>query len=394
MSGYTCCLLLGAYFGETVHPIISELRSCLKTDPNNAWRKWVEKWSQFSVIDLLRSTYEQVLLKFKQSGHYDNADEESLKPLQGLLPWPLEAIVAYTTYTYTISLDVSLVEYLRDELGLWWKDPMHTFKDGMRMLPEAFVKKNKHGWNKEVKLMENIVFGMSAYKIEYTPYFVRVLCRNATTLETRAFEGDKVIITLPINIIRGLTFSPALPPLFFQAIEHINIEPSTKIMVQCRSRFWQSEGIQGGFSKTNLPIGQIHYPSNPEFEVSNDNRGILMCYTWNSEALLFGSQSQQTAIAEVVEELSEIHPEMKKQFEVGMIQSWYDDPNAQGAFAILKPYQYTAIIGLMTKPYQSIYFCGEALSYANGWIQGALESGLRSAYQVFSENEKLFQSQS
>ena len=51
--------------------------------------------------------------------------------------------------------------------------------------------------------------------------------------------------------------------------------------------FLAYKGIQGGFTKTNMTIGQLHYASNPEFKIPNDERGILMCYTWKSEALLF-----------------------------------------------------------------------------------------------------------
>ena len=160
-------------------------------------------------------------------------------------------------------------------------------------------------------------------------------------------------------------------------------------MLQCRRRFWQDEGIQDGFNKTNMPIGQFHYPSNPEFKIPNDERGILISYTWKIEVLLFGSQTPEKALSEAVEEIAKIHPQITKEFEVGVVQSWYDDPSTQGAFCLLNPDPYVAVRGLMMFPYQSIYFCGEALSYTNGWIQGALESGLRAVYQLFVHNEKL-----
>ena len=139
-----------------------------------------------------------------------------------------------------------------------------------------------------------------------------------------------------------------------------------------------------------MPIGQLYYPSNPEFKIPNDERGILLCYTWKSEALLFGSQTPEKAITESVKEVAKIHPQITKEFEVGMVQSWYDDPSAQGAFCLLNPEQYIAVKKLTMYPYLSIYFCGEALSYTNRWIQGALESGLRSAYGLFVRNEKLY----
>ena len=373
----------------TMAPITNQLRKWWDENPKTAWKKWIDKWAQFSVVRLLRSTYAQVKLALQQSQHYADTDDDDLAVLAELLPWPIEAVVAYSTYTYG-SLEFSLVEYLRDDLGQWWKDPMHTFEDGLSMLPEVFIKKNKHGWNKKVDLSQNIIFGVSAHTIEYSAGHVKVMCRNETTMQKCAFEGERVIITLPINIIRGLKFSPPLPGPYYQAFENIHIEPSTKIMLQCRRRFWQNEGIQGGFSKTNMPIGQLHYPSNPEFKIPNDERGILISYTWKSEALLFGSQTPEKALSEAIEEVSKIHPQITKEFEVGVVQSWYDDPSAQGAFCLLNPEQYVAVKGLMMYPYHSIYFCGEALSYTNGWIQGALDSGLRAAYQLFMRNEKLY----
>ena len=115
----------------------------------------------------------------------------------------------------------------------------------------------------------------------------------------------------------------------------------------------------------------------------------MICYTWKSEALLLGSLSPQKPMTEALEEVSEIHPQITKEFEVGVVQSWYDEPSAQGAFCLLNPEQYIAVRRLMMSPYQFIYFCGETISYANGWIQGALESGLRVAYELFVRNEKL-----
>ena len=36
-------------------------------------------------------------------------------------------------------------------------------------------------------------------------------------------------------------------------------------MLQCSERFWEEGGIRGGFSKINIPIGQLNYPTfNPD----------------------------------------------------------------------------------------------------------------------------------
>ena len=72
------------------------------------------------------------------------------------------------------------------------------------------------------------------------------------------------------------------------------------------------------------------------------------------------------------------------------VQEWYSDPISQGAFGLLKPMQYLATEYLMDKPLLSVYFAGEALSHTNGWIQGALVSGLRAAFQFYTDNEIKF----
>ena len=76
-----------------------------------------------------------------------------------------------------------------------------------------------------------------------------------------------------------------------------------------------------------------------------------MCYTWKQEGLLFGSQPKQMTIAEAVEEISLIHPEIKKHFEVGVVQAWYSDSSSQGEFTFLQPFQLQLINDYLLYPY-------------------------------------------
>ena len=246
---------------------------------------------------------------------------------------------------------------------------MHTYKDGVKMLPEAFSR----------DLAPNLVYGANVTEIQYEEKSVRVLCKDEVTGKDMEFTGHKVIISLPANLTRNLKFSPPLPDQYQQAIGNIKVNPLIKTVVQTRTRFWQKDNINGGFSKTDLDIGQLLYPSNPDLKVPETERGLLMCYTWRSEPGLH-TMDEKEAIKKVVDEISVLHPEIKDQFEVGYRQAWCDCP--EGAYCIVKPEEYMNVMNLMMYPYKSIYFSGEVFSYANGWIQGALESGLRSAYQV------------
>ena len=102
---------------------------------------------------------------------------------------------------------------------------------------------------------------------------------------------------------------------------------------------------------------------------------------------MFGSLDSKKAVEEAVRQITEIHPEMADAYDdVWAIEPWYNEPSAQGAYCDLKPNQFRNVTWLMY-PWRNLYFAGEAISFAAGWIQGALESGLRAAYQFYARNE-------
>jgi monoamine oxidase len=392
---------IDTYYELTTNIIIDQLRVLLVDVINQSkrsaiWNEWVETWCRFPLDGFLQSTkeaiVEQIPIEFRIG----------LDELDKFLPWPDAAITAYSVFSYTVALDQSLVEYLREQMGHWWSPHMHHIQGGMSELPKAFA----------AELEENITLNFTVTEIIYDSpeddlhrkVFVKGYKREGHGCTSQCMiDGHAVIVTTPVNILRQINFVPLkveplkgksakpthpLPNRFFKAIEDIWYGPSTKIMIQSKTRFWEKEyGLQGGFTKTNLPIGQIHYPSNPGLSSIPGEGGILLCYTWKSEALLFGALEKDIAIKEAVEQISQIHPQMEHQFDFGAIEAWYNEPSAQGAYALLKPRQYQHVKWLMY-PWRNLYFAGEAISFANGWIQGALESGLRAAYQFYARDEQ------
>jgi len=369
--------------------------------PSDAWDLWIDVWSQFPLDGFLQSTYEAVMTKVKKKVLEKKHSNPltTLEELKKYLPWPDAAITAYSVFSYTQQLDQSLVQYLREQLGQWWSPQMHCIKGGMSFLPEAFTKKDNGGWNPEVFLHDIIHFNRTVKEIIYKfdeedteNNHVKVKGYFSNSRQPFQIEGDAVIVATPINILRQIMYTPSehtdpLPQDFYKAIEDIFTGPSTKLFIQTKTRFWEEDDIKGGFSKTNLPIGQLHYPSNVTGDYPGE-KGILMVYTWKTEALLFGSLDHTTALHEAVEQIATIHPEIKNhQVETGAVVAWYSQPNAQGAYTLLKPTQYQNVRYLIKLPMANMFFAGEGLSFASGWIQGALESGLRAAFQFYIRNE-------
>ena len=367
--------------------------SATRQEQGEQWLKWIKNWDQFAFDAFLRSTYENI------RSVVNVQDEKDLDPLKSLLPWPEEAIHAYSVYNYTEQLDQSVVQLLRDDLGQWWSPNMHHIKGGMSKLPEAFINPYSDSCGRTSYLYPKITFNSTVRNVEYTynpsnstENKVTVTGTFTTSGQEFSMTGDAIIFTVPLHIIRQIKIkategTDSFPVERQQAIEDVWYGPSTKIMIQSKTRFWENNAINGGFSKTNLPIGQLHYPTNDPEDPIPGEKGILLCYTWKAEALLFGSLPPQIAIREAVREIAEIHPEITDNFEVGAVQAWYSDPATQGAYALLKPNQFENVVTIITDPCANLFFAGEGISTAAGWIQGALETGLRAAYQFYSRNE-------
>ena len=367
------------------------------------WDKWIKNWSNFSLISFLQNTKNGVQ-QLLDKDH--KLDPNAASTLDALIPWPDVAVKAYSVYSYTEQLDQCLVQYLRDELGNWWSKDMHRIVEGTYKLPQAFVKERKSPWPEDPRkfnLKEKVTFHISVDEIAYAAedhenfQNQKVVVRGKYVSSGRPFEitGDAVIITVPLHIIRQIRFVPANDKTkpaatlteIYKSLEDIWQGPATKLMLQYKERFWERkpDDIHGGFSKTSLPIGQLHYPT-----VDSDTktkRGILLCYTWKSEALMFGALQPHDAIHEAVSQIAQIHPGSEEYFEVGAVQAWTNKPYAQGAYALLKPHQYVNVRNLMIKPCLNMFFAGDGISFAAGWMQGALESGLRAAYQFYCRNE-------
>lgn len=77
---------------------------------------------------------------------------------------------------------------------------------------------------------------------------------------------------------------------------------------------------------------------------------------------------------------------MTDAFELGASKMWHDDEFAGGAFALFDPGQQTLLHEHIIAPEGRIHFAGEHASLTHAWIQGAIESGLRAAYEVHHAN--------
>ena len=110
---------------------------------------------------------------------------------------------------------------------------------------------------------------------------------------------------------------------------------------------------------------------------------LLASYTWSEDAQRWGSLSPADRICAGAREpgARSIRRSLDE-FEVGASKMWHDDEFAGGAFALFDPGQQTLLHEHIIAPEGRIHFAGEHASLAHAWIQGAIESGLRAAWEI------------
>jgi monoamine oxidase len=266
-------------------------------------------------------------------------------------------------------MNSSFLEVLREDVGGFYRD-MSEIEGGMDNLPKAFLP----------TLSKRIRFGAKMIAIDQDPDAVTIHYETATGRFTAT--GDYAIIAIPFPVLRHIEVLKPFSRGKQRAIRQLHYDASAKILFQCKRRFWEEDdGIFGGGTISDLPIRVTYYPDHAR----ETGRGIILAsYTWSEDAQRWGSLQPHDRITQALEDMAQIHPQIRDEFEVGASKMWHDDEFAGGAFALFDPGQQTLLYNEIISPEGRIYFAGEHASLAHAWIQGAIESGLRAAMQIHS----------
>ena len=326
----------------------------------------------------------------------DEALDELMKPLESystrrylaeVIKWEKNVINAFgIVENQTARLNNSVVALLREYLTESF-DVLYQINGGMDLLPRSFLP----------ALQEHIQFGAKMCGLEKTTSPAGALIYyTLPNGEQKLQRAEYAIITTPLPTLRHLVFEKreakknALPDEYGlsqrkqSAIQGLNYSAAGKILFQCKERFWELEGITGGRSQTDLGIRAVWYPTTQEHQ---SKRAILLAsYTWGIDSERWTHLSSVDRLNYAIRELAQIHPRLIDEpdlIEGGFSIMWQNDEFSGGAFALTDPYQ-EVHDEACREPEGRFHFAGEhtSLNY-HRWIEGAVESGLRAAWEVY-----------
>jgi monoamine oxidase len=268
-------------------------------------------------------------------------------------------------YPYASAEDdpVSLLWTLRDNWYPLHETTRYKIDGGNDKLPKAFAE----------ELKEKIHYGSPVVRIEQESNRVRAIIVRSGMRQT--FEADRLICALPFPPLRKVEVHPPFSERRQKAIAELRYDPVTRVILQCRTRFWEKDGCNG-FGISDLPQEVFH----TTFDQPG-TRGLLTSYMLVGVGQRAAAMDPESRIAFAAREMEKVHPGLLDNLEGCFAKVWPADPWAGGAGTEHSPGQITLCVG-MEQPEGRVHFAGEHLSAWPYWMQGALQSGLRAAKEV------------
>ncbi|NEP06883.1 MAG: FAD-dependent oxidoreductase, partial [Okeania sp. SIO4D6] len=179
---------------------------------------------------------------------------------------------------------------------------------------------------------------------------------------------------------------------------------SSKTLLHCTARPWEfAENIYGGGSFTDLNIEKCWYPcdnaqldannfSQPHFVAKNKDISyqpsvLTAAYRWEDNSRKFVTLDESTKTDLTLEEVSQLHPNIKQYTDDVVHSIWDEDNNlGSGSYAYFAPGDREKYQPFLGQPYPinnpRVFFAGEHLGINHASIQGAIQTALAATIYV------------
>ncbi|MFE7553634.1 flavin monoamine oxidase family protein [Streptomyces gardneri] len=188
---------------------------------------------------------------------------------------------------------------------------------------------------------------------------------SVVTANRGTFRASHVVVAVPTNVWKDITFAPGLPKVHADAaVEGIGVRRTVKLWMQVKgvSPLTLCQGYEGQRIESLFPTAKL-----------SDGSHLMIGFA-------FDPTFDPTSLSQVQAAVREYLPTAQ----VVSVRShdWGTDPYARGAQALRRPGQLLRQLPDIQRPYGRIAFAGGDLaSVWNGFVDGAIESG-RAAAQV------------
>lgn len=220
---------------------------------------------------------------------------------------------------------------------------------------------------------ERFVLGAPVARIEQAGGRVRVTVRDG-----REFRGDAVVSTIPFSVLKDIEVKPGWSAGKARMFGEMEWDKTVKVIVQTRTPSWLSRNVHG------WPMAGGDRPWERVIDITGNEAGGLGNVFFylngaNAEALL--ARPRATRAQETLEQFRADMPDLFDEVVTLQDFAWTEQPWIKGSFGST-PLGGGWMVKEWTAPEGRIHFAGDFTTLKTGWVEGAIESGLRAARQI------------
>jgi len=201
---------------------------------------------------------------------------------------------------------------------------------------------------------------------------------KVTVRDGREFSGDTLISTIPFTVLRDIEAHPRWSAGKQRMFDEMDWDNTVKVIVQTMTPAWLGKGVHG------WPMAGGDRPWERVVDITGNEPGghgnvFFYLNGANAEAVL--ARPRDARALEIVEAFRADMPDLFD--EVITIQdfAWSAQPWIRASFGS-PPVGGGWMIAEWTRPEDRIHFAGDFTTMKSGWVEGAIESGLRAARQI------------
>ncbi|MGW7278734.1 flavin monoamine oxidase family protein [Streptomyces sp. NPDC054844] len=260
------------------------------------------------------------------------------------------------------------------------------------------------------------------------------------------FTADVAVVTVPFSGLRHVQVEPPMSYGKRRAVCELHYDSATKVLLEFSRRWWEFDeadwkrelhavdpGLYDAYrtgraaadgsllgAHPSVPAGHItpgqrtHYAANraiardqpeavdvvgggslsdnanrfmfhPSHPVSGSAGGVVLAsYSWADDALRWDSLDDEARYPHALCGLQQVYGQRVEVFYTGAgrTQSWLRDPYAYGEASVLLPGQHTELLPSIPVAEGPLHFAGDHTSVKPAWIEGAVESAVRTALEI------------
>lgn len=201
---------------------------------------------------------------------------------------------------------------------------------------------------------------------------------HVTVADGRVFKGDAVVSSIPFTMMPGIDVTPGWSSGKKRMFREMPWDRTVKVVVQTRTPSWLAHNVHG------WPMAGGDRAWERMIDITGNEpggHGNAFFYLNGSNADAILALKPEDRAPRVIDQFRADMPDLIDEVVTSTAFAWSEQPWIKGSFGST-PLGGGWMIREWTAPESRIHFAGDFTTLKTGWVEGAIESGLRAARQI------------